>query len=58
MQVCFFCILKCKALRGIEFIKLGISVLQKRCRLKIFGNPNVFVASKSFRLSVLNIEAH
>lgn len=47
MQVCFFSILKCEVLMLIEF-QLGVSVLQSRCNLEIFGN--VFVASKSFFL--------
>ena len=46
-EVCFFSILKRKVLMLLEF-KLGVSVLQSRCNLEIFGNE--FVASKSFFL--------
>ena len=52
MQVCFFSILKCKVLMRIEF-KLGVSMLQSRCNLEIFGK--VFDGSKNFFLGNIDI---
>jgi len=51
----FVFILKCRVLIWIE-LKCSVLVLQKRCRLVIFGRrSNVFVDSRSFPLSLTNI---
>ena len=48
----FFSILKCKVLMQIEF-KFGVSVLQGRCSLEIFGN--VSVTTRTFSSNLIGI---
>ena len=52
MQVCFFSSLKCNVLMRIEF-NYGVSVLQSRCSLEIFGN--VFVTAGRFFFANIGI---
>ena len=52
MQVCFVFILKRRVLIWIEF-KSSVLVLQKRCRLVIFGRSNVFVSVITCNIGIM-----